>query len=97
MISESLESTRPGSERRTGMGLTADFSPETLIVGVLSADPQTSDIIVPELESCFGPVDYESPVLDFNYTEYYTPEMGAGLKRWFYSFRIWFSPTGLDR
>ncbi len=77
------------------MGLTADFSPETLIVGVLSADPGASKDIVTELESHFGPVDYESPVLDFNYTEYYTPEMGIGLKRWFYSFRELVQPDRL--
>ncbi len=35
----------------------------------------------------FGPVDFESPVIDFNFTDYYYPEMGRPLLRRFVSFK----------
>lgn len=37
--------------------------------------------------SDFGDIDFESEVIDFNYTDYYCPEMGKPLFRKFISFR----------
>ncbi len=42
--------------------------------------------IKPVLVRSFGPIDYESPISDFNHTEYYAEEMGPGLKRVFLAF-----------
>lgn len=39
------------------------------------------------LEKRFGPMDYESPLLPFNKTDYYEEEFGKDLKRKFYSFK----------
>lgn len=39
-----------------------------------------------KLKKIFGRIDFQSDPLDFNYTAYYEPEMGAGLKRRFVSF-----------
>jgi hypothetical protein len=35
----------------------------------------------------FGPIDFSSPVFDFNHTNYYEKEFGANLKRRFISFK----------
>ncbi len=37
-------------------------------------------------EKEFGQIWYQSPCLDFNRTTYYEPEMGKGLKRYFFGF-----------
>lgn len=39
-----------------------------------------------ELEILFGKVDLKSELIDFDYTDYYEPEMGPGLIRRFISF-----------
>jgi hypothetical protein len=39
-----------------------------------------------ELISEFGNIDFESEIIDFNYTDYYFPEMGEPLFRKFISF-----------
>jgi hypothetical protein len=39
-----------------------------------------------QLERSFGPIDLESPVVPFDYTDYYTDEMGPGLSRQWVSF-----------
>ncbi|MCP4653505.1 MAG: DUF4416 family protein [Candidatus Omnitrophica bacterium] len=38
------------------------------------------------LQKKYGPIDYKSPSIDFNYTNYYTKEMGTPLHREFVSF-----------
>jgi hypothetical protein len=45
----------------------------------------------------FGRVDFESRVLDFDYTSYYEKEFGRGLKRKFLSFERLISPQSLVR
>ncbi|MDP6685654.1 MAG: DUF4416 family protein, partial [Candidatus Omnitrophota bacterium] len=35
----------------------------------------------------FGEIDYESPLISFNYTDYYKKEIGHPLKRKFISFK----------
>jgi hypothetical protein len=39
-----------------------------------------------ELEVEFGPIDFESPVFGFNFTDYYREEMGGELRKIFYAF-----------
>ncbi|MCM8799902.1 MAG: DUF4416 family protein [Candidatus Omnitrophica bacterium] len=43
----------------------------------------------------FGKIDFESEILDFNYTDYYQKEMGGNLKRKFISFEKLISPSKL--
>jgi len=60
--------------------------PVTLLVGMLSARPELFDAAQAELVERYGHVDLASPVIEFNFTDYYDREMGAGLKRKFLSF-----------
>jgi hypothetical protein len=43
----------------------------------------------------FGRIDFESRILDFDYTKYYQKEFGTGLKRKFISFKRLVSPQSL--
>jgi hypothetical protein len=45
----------------------------------------------------FGALDYESQILDFDYTDYYAKEFGQGLKRSFASFKRLILPSELSR
>ncbi|MFH0738702.1 MAG: DUF4416 family protein [Candidatus Omnitrophota bacterium] len=45
----------------------------------------------------FGALDYESQILDFDYTDYYAKEFGQGLKRSFVSFERLILPSELSR
>lgn len=44
------------------------------------------------LEKKFGPVELKSPILPFNYTDYYETEMGKDIKRQFISFQKLIDP-----
>jgi hypothetical protein len=43
----------------------------------------------------FGPIDFTSPIFDFNQTQYYEKEFGANLKRKFISFKKLINPESL--
>ncbi|MDR3201417.1 MAG: DUF4416 family protein, partial [Spirochaetales bacterium] len=65
------------------MGRIGTFTPWKLVIGVLFAGGVQPDSLAPRLEAAFGPVDYESPVLPFTFTDYYRQEMGAVISRRF--------------
>lgn len=48
-----------------------------------------------ELEGLFGPVDMESSLIPFSFTDYYLPELGPDLKRKFLSFGSLIHPKRL--
>ena len=54
-------------------------SPAKLIVGFLVRDKSLARGIIDALGKSFGPVDLLSPWLPFDFTDYYTREMGAPL------------------
>lgn len=58
-----------------------------LIVGMLSNDIEAMDRAEDMLAGAFGKTDFESGLLDFTHSDYYTKEMGSGLKRKFLSYR----------
>ena len=60
--------------------------PVKLIVGLLAGDPDLLRRARQLLTQPYGGVDLESEVWPFDQTEYYTEEMGPGLKRQFLSF-----------
>ena len=68
------------------MGAIEPFAKTKLIMGVLSTLPDKKDELRHILVDEFGPIDYESQEFDFTFTDYYVPEMGNGIKRFFYSF-----------
>jgi hypothetical protein len=47
------------------------------------------------LEKKFGPIELRSPILHFNYTDYYEKEMGKDVKRQFLSFQKLIDPGAL--
>ncbi len=57
-----------------------------LFTGMLISDMAPSRDVLSSLEETFGPIDHESPLLDFYHSDYYRPEMGDSLKRKFVSF-----------
>jgi hypothetical protein len=68
------------------MGKPRPFIPVKLISGFIFQEDAYYRKAKDLISRCFGPVDFESPQIDFNYTDYYNPEMGQGLKRRFVSF-----------
>ncbi|MCX5666334.1 MAG: DUF4416 family protein [Candidatus Omnitrophica bacterium] len=59
-----------------------------LIAGLISNDEALLDKMGALLEKRLrNKVDFNSPVIDFNYTDYYDKEMGGRLKRKFLSFK----------
>ena len=77
------------------MGAVEPFAKTKLILGVLSTLPEKKDELRHLLVEEFGPIDYESQEFDFTFTDYYVPEMGSGIKRFFYSFVNLVSPDEL--
>lgn len=57
-----------------------------LIVGLLSNQEKIFLDVRSVLEKKFGPVDLESKVMEFTYTDYYEKELGHNIKRIFVSF-----------
>ena len=47
------------------------------------------------LSKKFGPIDFKSPIFEFDQTNYYKKELGAHLKRQFLSFRNLIAPERL--
>lgn len=68
------------------MGQINALRPSKLIIGFIYRDILIKDKAVSILKKRFGKIDFQSPELDFKYTDYYFPELGAPLKRAFISF-----------
>jgi len=64
-----------------------EHKPVKLVVGMFTNRLELFKETLRALKKRFGPVDYESPPLPFNKTDYYEEEFGKELKRKFYSFR----------
>ena len=77
------------------MGEAREPQPVKLFVGVLTSRPSLLAELREPLEQELGPVDLQSPVLDFDFTDYYEAEMGSGLKRVFLGFHYLAGPDRL--
>ncbi|MBI4335268.1 MAG: DUF4416 family protein [Candidatus Omnitrophica bacterium] len=64
-----------------------------LIAGLIAKSNKAFEEAKRALVKHFGKVDFESDVLDFDYTDYYEKEFGRDLKRKFLSFK---KPAGED-
>jgi len=62
------------------------FSPVKLFIGVLVSDKKFINDVERRLTAQYGPIDHRSPILPFDFTDYYTPEMGDIIDRVFFSF-----------
>lgn len=60
--------------------------PVKLIASILAADLKAADRAIELLRQQFGDTDFVSDALTFDFTDYYEPEMGDGLKRRLISF-----------
>ena len=63
-----------------------------LIIGMLAKNQKLFNIAEEFFIRELGAIDYESPVISFDYTDYYKKEMGSPLKKKFISFSNNISP-----
>jgi hypothetical protein len=63
------------------MGTACDPQPVKLIASLLSGKPGLLAEVKARVAQAFGPIDFESELLPFDHTDYYTPEFGPGLQR----------------
>lgn len=78
------------------MGEIQEFKPEKLVIGVLTSIARGNYELLPLLVSRFGPVDYQSSLLPFEFTDYYNDEMGSPITRFFVAFSRLISPEELS-
>ena len=72
-----------------------DPKPAKLVVSLISSKGDLLAGALDLLSGRFGKVDFLSRCLEFAYTDYYTSEMGSGLKRRFASFEELIAPDQL--
>jgi hypothetical protein len=77
------------------MGILRTSSRVKLITGLITGMHGIEERIRADLERSYGPVDLQSPPMEFNFTRYYQPEMGDGLRRFFFSFTRLIDPGDL--
>jgi len=71
------------------------FVPEKLVIPILISDIKLRSSLEQDLIAAFGPVDYTSPLLPFDFTHYYDREMGTPIQRYFISVETPVDPSGL--
>lgn len=77
------------------MGEITSFTPEKLIIAILISKSEMLDKLINILTDNFGPLDFKSELLEFNYTDYYNMEMGNKIERLFLSFQNLIDPESL--
>ena len=70
------------------------YKPSMLFMGILSTVGFPLDLRS-RLESLYGPVLEETEAFPFDFTDYYVPEMGEGISRFFIAFSSLISPDRL--
>ena len=68
-----------------------------LFTGFIFNNPEIYNRAKAALINKFGPIDFESRALPFNYTDYYAQELGTGLVRVFTGFSRLTPPDKLSR
>ncbi len=77
------------------MATAREFEKCALVLGILSSLEERHDEIIACLEEHFGPVERQSPVFDFSFTDYYDSEMGGRPVRYLLLFQDLVDPSGL--
>ena len=77
------------------MGTPREPNPVKLFIGMLTGDPALFGRCTDLLSGQYGPVEMESPVRDWSYSDYYGEEIGAPLFRKFIAFRQVVDPATL--
>jgi len=75
------------------MGTAGSYTPEKLVMCVLSSSPGSAGDLRAVLTDAWGDIDFSSPPIPFTFTHYYEPEMGPGIVRTFLSFQRLVDPA----
>lgn len=79
------------------MGKAKKPRPVKLVIGMLAKNKKLFDRIEEFFIKEFGEIDFKSPVVSFEYTDYYKPEMGGPLKKKFISFKRPIAPEDISK
>jgi len=77
------------------VGIPRQADPVNLVCAALAGRREWLDAARELLEARFGPIDLESEVWPWDFTDYYEAEMGGGLLRQLYGFRDLIDPGEL--
>ncbi len=77
------------------MGEAKKHPPVKLVVGMISGRKPLFDAAQRELMARFGPLDYESALMPWEFTDYYSKELGGNLLRKFLGFERLIEPERL--
>ncbi len=77
------------------MGTAGTYTPEKLVIGILSSRPQREEELLAVLCEEWGRVDFRSASVPFTFTHYYDEEMGLPIARSFVSFALLVDPSCL--
>ncbi len=78
------------------MGEPTEPRPVKLFTGLLTSLPEVLDSVEEELRKEFGPSDFETELIPFDFTDYYRNEMGENIKRKFVSFEELVDPGDIS-
>ncbi len=79
------------------MAVPSPHLPVLRFCGLLAGDADQLAAARNELSQWYGPIHYATEPIAFNFTEYYTPEMGPHLLRQWVRFSTLFAPDQLAR
>ena len=77
------------------MATAREYEKTALVIGVLSSLEEQHDKLIEILQSHFGPIEAQSPILDFSFTDYYDSEMGSRPVRYLLLFKNLVDPSQL--
>lgn len=77
------------------MGIIQEPHAVKLISACITSEPALYHTVKTSMIQRFGALDFESGPIAFRYTDYYTPEMGKALQRYFISFKRLIKPDKL--
>lgn len=77
------------------MGKIRQTNKVKLIVGLIFCSNDTAAQSCAILKRKFGPIDYQSGLINFSHTDYYKSEIGTNLKRQFLAFKKLIRPEKL--
>ncbi len=78
------------------MGVEKTFTPERLVVGVLSAEDTAELAALEALRARFGQLCFQPEREEFHWTDYYRPEMGERIMRSYWVFERLVDPSTLS-
>ena len=77
------------------MATARSFSKCALVMGILSTAEDRREELLSILEKNFGPIERQSPTMEFSFTDYYDDEMGRRPQRYLLLFRDLVDPSDL--